>query len=498
MVSESRGLSKTEQASGKSRARKPAPASPSPAPAGAGLMELPIEQIEVGPNPRVLIDEKGIRELSASLKQHGMLQPVRVRPVGTDRYQVVLGSRRIAAARHAHLKTVPAVIASPDDEATAVQQLVENLQRQDLDPIDEASAYQQMLGADPKLTQEAMGKIVGRSQPYIANALRLLETPPEVQQALQSGKLSTSHVKAIASLPPEKQIELAKEVVEKRLPTGQVEYRVAQLKEYAKTEERNAKWRAEEVDAYLKLIAKVPTDTLVVVRSGSLVETLSERSQREVQVFDHKAHRVAPDWKCSCKMVIVDTYGGASRPVCGVPEHGEDFRKEQAKARKEIASANAKLTDQTRRKLRQSFVQESDDGLNVDGQRAVLYTLLVSMSTWQGSPEAASLVKRYGGRLSADNRDWSELWETISGMTLKDVASEISTLMAREIVPNVWSDDEYGQLRHAGFRRWAVDQFGLEKSAVWGSKDPETLAVDEQPEPEQPEPGGPVEEAVPA
>ena len=166
---------------------------------------LPIHKVEPNPNqPRKDFDEEELQALSDSIAQHGVMQPLTVRETAGGYYQIIAGERRWRAARLAGLKEIPAVIIEADDKKTMELALIENLQRQDLNPVEEALGYQSLI-ADYGLTQEDAAKQVGKSRPAVANALRLLTLCPEVLEQVRSGALSAGHARAILMLKTEKQ-----------------------------------------------------------------------------------------------------------------------------------------------------------------------------------------------------------------------------------------------------------------------------------------------------
>ena len=164
------------------------------------LIEVSVADVLPNPHqPRVHFDEETLAELAASIAQLGVLQPVLVRRVG-EKYQLIAGERRWRAARRAGLATVPAVLRTTDDVRAVEQALVENLHREDLTPLEEAAAYQQLI-EDFELTHEDVAQRVGKSRSSITNTLRLLGLPPAVQHLLADGKLSAGHARALLGTP---------------------------------------------------------------------------------------------------------------------------------------------------------------------------------------------------------------------------------------------------------------------------------------------------------
>ena len=169
---------------------------------GTGLKEISVSSIDPNPNqPRNHFDEDSLAELSASIKAIGLLQPVLVRPSSTpDRFELIAGERRWRASKRAGLSTIPAIVRVTDDVSSVEQALVENLHRQDLTPLEEAAAYQQLL-EDFSMTHEQVAAKVGKSRSAITNSLRLLTLPPTIQQYLAEGRLSAGHAKALLGTP---------------------------------------------------------------------------------------------------------------------------------------------------------------------------------------------------------------------------------------------------------------------------------------------------------
>ena len=168
---------------------------------------LPIHKVEPNPGqPRQDFDEEELQALADSIATHGIVQPLTVREISGGYYQIIAGERRWRAARQVGLKEVPAVIIEADDKKTMELALIENLQRQDLNPVEEALGYQSLM-ADYGLTQEETASRVGKSRPAVANALRLLSLPGSVLELLRSGKLTAGHARAVLSLKTPKQQE---------------------------------------------------------------------------------------------------------------------------------------------------------------------------------------------------------------------------------------------------------------------------------------------------
>ena len=210
----------------------PAPATPAtPAAPADGVLRLAIDKIERSRfQPRTEFDPEHLKELADSIKQRGVIQPLLVRSItGTDRYELIAGERRWRASREAGLTTVPVLVRTATDEETLEMALIENLQREDLNPIEEARAYDQ-LATQFKLTQEQVAEKVGRSRAAVANAVRLLGLPGELQSWLADGRLSVGHAKVILGLPiAEEQRLVAERILKDNLTVRGTEQLVEQL-----------------------------------------------------------------------------------------------------------------------------------------------------------------------------------------------------------------------------------------------------------------------------
>lgn len=198
--------------------------SPGPPPTtGPGLAELDVASIDPNPHqPRSHFDEDTLASLTASVRELGVLQPILVRPTG-DRYELIAGERRWRAARRAGLARIPAVVRTIDDGTSLEQAVVENLHRQDLNPLEEAGAYQQLI-EDFGLTQDEVARRVGRSRSAVANILRLFQLPPSVQRMVRDGQLTAGHARAVLASPDRSfQEALARRCVERSLTVREVE-----------------------------------------------------------------------------------------------------------------------------------------------------------------------------------------------------------------------------------------------------------------------------------
>lgn len=200
---------------GEARREEPLAQTETPATTAHGLASIPVAEIEPHPNqPRRRFDEAALDELAKSIAQRGVIQPVIVRPLANGRYQLVAGERRWRAAQKARLHEIPAIVRELGEREVTALALIENLQREDLNPIEEASAYQR-LSEDEGLSQAELAKLVDKSRSHVANLMRLLVLPGEVQSMLEDGRLSMGHARALIGTPDP--VALAQDVVTRGL-----------------------------------------------------------------------------------------------------------------------------------------------------------------------------------------------------------------------------------------------------------------------------------------
>lgn len=182
---------------------------------------VPIEFVARSPrNPRRYFDESELQDLAGSIRQHGIVQPVVVRTVGTDRFEIIAGERRWRAAQLAGLVQIPVIVRDVDDRTALELAIVENVQRADLNPLEEALGYEQLI-AEHGYTQNDLGEIIGKSRSHVANSLRLLKLPDPVRDMLADGSLSAGHARALVSTPDP--VVLAKTIAQKGMSVRDAE-----------------------------------------------------------------------------------------------------------------------------------------------------------------------------------------------------------------------------------------------------------------------------------
>ncbi len=223
---------------------------------GEDVSTLPLAKIEPRiQQPREIFDEEALQSLADSIARYGLIQPITVRPLPSGYYQIIAGERRWRAARLAGLTEVPVRIMEADDRTTAELALVENLQREDLNPIEEAKGYQ-LLIEEYGFTQEEAAKSVGKSRPAVANALRLLNLAPEVMRLVETGELSAGHARALVSVSePGLQLQAAKEILSKALSVRKAEALAAKVLKKSREEEKEDAPESEDGVDYAKEVS---------------------------------------------------------------------------------------------------------------------------------------------------------------------------------------------------------------------------------------------------
>ena len=253
------------------------------------IMEVPIEDIFPNPDqPRTHFDEKALQELSESIKVLGIIQPITVRKEG-QKYKIISGERRYRASKLAGLKTIPAYIRLVNDQELLEMALVENIQREDLDPIEVALTYQRLL-EEIGLTQDSLSQRVGKERSTITNSLRLLRLSPDVQQAVREGIISAGHGRAIISLEDaDNQQILFKKIINEKLNVRQAEDLAKKLKnpkQAAVPKELPHKLRKAEKSLVDTLAVKVEIKSSAKGNKGKIVLNFSNESELE-KILSH-------------------------------------------------------------------------------------------------------------------------------------------------------------------------------------------------------------------
>lgn len=244
-----------------------------------GSVMLPIGDIEPDRGqPRTKFSEEALSELEASIREFGVLQPLLVRPMSDGSYKIVAGERRWRAARRAELTEVPVIIKSLTDAEAAAIALIENLQREDLNPVEEAAGIRKLI-EEFGFTQEEAAEKLSKSRPAITNSLRLLSLPKDAMKLLEEGKISAGHARALLGLEDEKLIsDIAKEIVEKQLSVRQTEQLVKSLKK-PKKEKMPKKARDKFYDEVELALSGVLARKVNIVNSG-------KGGRLEIEFFD--------------------------------------------------------------------------------------------------------------------------------------------------------------------------------------------------------------------
>lgn len=260
-----------------SPSEKQSPGAEAETPAGDGTNYLDINDIKPNANqPRKTFDQEKLDELGASIKAHGMIQPIVVRR-STNGYEIVAGERRWRAARAIGIKKIPAIIRDLTDEENMLLSIIENMQREDLDPIEEAEGINQMIERYG-MNQEQISKSLGKSRPYITNQLRLLKLPDDIKKMVSEGSLSSGHVRALITIgDEEKQIRLATQAVEQGLSVRQVEALASATKD---TKKRKAKTKRKSAD-----VKRVEEDLKTILGTKVNLNQTGKKGRIEIEFY---------------------------------------------------------------------------------------------------------------------------------------------------------------------------------------------------------------------
>lgn len=242
-----------------------------------------IELDKIVPNryqPRREFSDDSIKELAETLDKDGLLQPIVVREDGEDHYEIIAGERRYRAAKSLNWETIPAIVNNMNDDQAASLALIENLQREDLNPIDEAKAYTNLMKLND-LTQTALAKDMGKSQSYVANKLRLLKLDDDVQKALIEGKITARHGRALLNLSDDDQERVLKEIEEKGLNVKQTEEIAKDVDAYFNPKPKEKETKRERV------VKRIPKDLKVQINTIKKAVKLAKNSGIKVNVKEN-------------------------------------------------------------------------------------------------------------------------------------------------------------------------------------------------------------------
>ncbi|MYM80500.1 ParB/RepB/Spo0J family partition protein [Duganella sp. FT50W] len=232
--------------------------------------ELKVTQMQAGKyQPRTRMDEGGLQELAASIKTQGIMQPILVRPIGKDKYEIIAGERRFRAAQLAGLETLPVLVRDVDDQAAAAMALIENMQREDLNPLEEAQGIHRLI-TDFAFTHEQAANAVGRSRSAVSNLLRLMNLASPVQTMLMAGDIDMGHARALLAVDAATQINLANMVIAKRLSVRETEKLVTKTLEELQSSPKEA--RAKEKSGDIARLEEELSDKLatpVIFKMGA-------------------------------------------------------------------------------------------------------------------------------------------------------------------------------------------------------------------------------------
>lgn len=243
------------------------------------VQEISLDDIRPNPyQPRKTFDEEALKELADSIQLNGVFQPIILRQSSVKGYEIIVGERRVRASRLAGKESIPAIIREFDEQAMIEIAVIENLQREDLSPLEEAEAYQ-MMSDKLKLTQAQVAERVGKSRPYIANYLRLLTLPEDVKLLLRNGDLTMGQARTLLGLKDQKQMsELAKQVVQDGITVRQLELLVQQMTEPTETKEKKKRQKIAKPSYILE------SEERLMDRFGTSVQITPKGEQGKIEI----------------------------------------------------------------------------------------------------------------------------------------------------------------------------------------------------------------------
>ncbi len=262
--------------------------------AGA-VAEIDIDLIETNPfQPRTEFDETALRELAQSIKEQGVIQPVTVRKLGSNKYQLISGERRLRASKMAGASKIPAFIRVANDEQMLELALIENIHRENLNAIEVAISYQRLID-ECSLTQEEVSEKVGKSRSSVANFLRLLKLPPEVQLAIRDGHISMGHARALINInDKEEQLKLLQQIIMEEMNVRQTEEMADKAKGKADKERKQTNFIPDHFKSKIKTLSQTLNTRVKVKRNikgqGSVVIDFKDEAEfdRIMELFNHK------------------------------------------------------------------------------------------------------------------------------------------------------------------------------------------------------------------
>jgi ParB family chromosome partitioning protein len=405
------------------------------------LQLVPIDQVLVESNVRT--DLGDLDELAASIKAVGLLEPIVVHAGsslvdGKRLYFVDHGHRRLAACALAGLADIPAIIRTePAGVARPIDQLVDNIQRADLNPLEEAAAFRGILAADPELTQKALAERIGRSAPYVSNALRLLELEPTVRAMAADGQISGAHAKALAGLKGKAQVEAAEKAIRFRYSSHQLEDELTRERKWAEQQKEREAATAESVRGrYEKGVAalakkKVPPDAPIFVPESNYYGSLAAQPMvNHAQAAGYKnikkgsCESRAGTLGCDCIVWLIDLTSDPPKvvPGCVKPEH----RLAKTEADHEAYLVQEAQRTRVKARLEEVLLTDAAQTSRLVGRLALWMALSWRIDDWAKNRNAAAAIK-------GEKPPKRTAWQTIASLTNEELGQELAKVLAAEL-----------------------------------------------------------------
>lgn len=436
----------------------------------AALFDIPVADVLIRENVRT--DVGDLEELAESIRQHGILQPIRVQESYRDqgKYELIYGQRRFRAAELVGLEKIPALVegmpgGALDVVRLPIQQLVENVQRRDLNALEEAKALRGILDASEGMTQDELAAKVGRSRPAVTNLLRILDADAAVQELVAQGRLSAAHAKAIAGLPIDDQLEIAKDAVEQGWSAHDTERQIQWKRDQAERDSKyteQARRRAESTVGWLKK-HDVPKDAVLFIGRDQH-GTIRKAGWKNLKDQWDRHSRASEVKDCDC-VAFENRYDGNWEPVCVSTKHRRAFTAEEKAKDLARRAEGLKALAEGRERVA-AAVAEMDSPFE---HRLLLWSVLREGYNW--SDYARELSKRLLGKELTISADTDLLWQMIADLPDDQVAGELGAAVAAKVLPDLTTQQaEWTGRSHQAVRRVIVQELGADAQLITGKK----------------------------
>jgi ParB/RepB/Spo0J family partition protein len=411
----------------------------------AELIMIPVDSIDLESNVRSDIGD--LEELAVSIGDHGVIQPITVHRAG-ERFVLDVGHRRLAATRLAGATQIRAIVTADHaaGPARSILQLVENIHRRDLGPLEEAEAFRAILEADPALTQKGLAERIGKAQATVANALRLLKLDPEVQAMAAAGEISGSHAKALAAFKGPKQLEWAQRAVAQHMSSHELETRIAQSQKFDEDQRRReAEQASEKAETIARAVAaltkkKVPLDAPIIVEESYYSSRSKAAAVKAVKdagypnVTEGRAGLRSDALDCDCSAWLVETDYNPPRVVPACLERAHQEAKSKAKSAQFQALWDCQM--RVAKRLAVCLASETENTSRLTAQVMLWIAYGWQIKDWVASWNSCAnrpLIDVLGGPGEVQNLKPVKRtpWQTVLSLNDEQLAGELAKALAK-------------------------------------------------------------------